>query len=35
MSELNLDYIADLHREIVEAIFKVSADRQGAAAPGE
>jgi hypothetical protein len=29
MSELNQDYIVDLQRGIVEAICRVSADRQG------
>jgi hypothetical protein len=35
MSELNQDYIEDLRREMVEAICKVSADRQGEGLLGE
>lgn len=35
MSELNQDYIVALHKEIMGAIFKVSADRQKGALPGE
>jgi hypothetical protein len=35
MAELNQDYIADLHRRIVEAICDVSAERQGESPAGE
>lgn len=35
MSGLNQDYIDDLRREMVGAICKVSADRQGESMPGE
>lgn len=35
MHDLNMDYISELHDGIVEAICRVSAERQGEGRPGE